>query len=277
MTTSTATRFRDRLRALASRVQDTAAGLEAAARSPTSGESGGGLSNAPMHLGDVGSEVYTQELNATLLENEDFIRSEVAEALGRIDAGTFGTCERCGKAIPAERLDAIPYARHCVACAGAVQSGKAVNLNDGRPREWAGGYAKHDTGEPHGGVAEQQIPDEAGREPEGKKPKRKPAAKKAPAKPRRGKAKGPAVATFTDLEPQPGGAAGDVHAAGTAGGGTAVGGLAGTNGGTGDPADDLEGAMGSGNFDVTADGDREVGSTPANKRSAGGRARRDRG
>ncbi len=43
-------------------------------------------------------------------------RNEVVGALARIEAGTFGTCERCGNPIPAERLEAIPTATLCVAC-----------------------------------------------------------------------------------------------------------------------------------------------------------------
>lgn len=41
---------------------------------------------------------------------------EVNAALERIDAGTYGTCESCGKDIPEERLDARPVARLCMAC-----------------------------------------------------------------------------------------------------------------------------------------------------------------
>ena len=41
-------------------------------------------------------------------------------ALGRIDAGTYGTCTRCGEPIPEGRLEARPTASTCVACA-AVQ------------------------------------------------------------------------------------------------------------------------------------------------------------
>lgn len=83
----------------------------------------------------------------------------------------------------------------------------------------------------------------------------------------------------------------DPHAAGTPGGGTAVGGLAGTNIGAGDPENaDLESAMGSGNFDVALEGEQgeqptaadtpdgysgqsggAVGGTPANKRATGGK------
>jgi hypothetical protein len=79
----------------------------------------------------------------------------------------------------------------------------------------------------------------------------------------------------------------DVHAAGTPGGGSAVGGLAGTTVGTGSPAGaNLEAAMGSGTFDATDPADEgedepeafagpsggAVGGTPANKRARGGRS-----
>jgi len=41
---------------------------------------------------------------------------EIDAALERLDAGGYGTCPRCGKPIPAERLEILPYARHCVRC-----------------------------------------------------------------------------------------------------------------------------------------------------------------
>lgn len=44
---------------------------------------------------------------------------EIAEALERIDAGTYGTCEVCGKPIGWERLTARPYARTCIEHASA--------------------------------------------------------------------------------------------------------------------------------------------------------------
>jgi DnaK suppressor protein len=43
--------------------------------------------------------------------------AELDEALFRIEAGTFGDCERCGRPIPPERLAVRPSARTCVACA----------------------------------------------------------------------------------------------------------------------------------------------------------------
>jgi RNA polymerase-binding transcription factor DksA len=44
---------------------------------------------------------------------------DIEHALSRLDAGTYGTCEACGQAIPRERLEAIPHASTCVACAVA--------------------------------------------------------------------------------------------------------------------------------------------------------------
>jgi DnaK suppressor protein len=41
---------------------------------------------------------------------------EVDRALGKIGAGTFGTCERCGGPIADERLEAIPWATLCIDC-----------------------------------------------------------------------------------------------------------------------------------------------------------------
>lgn len=46
--------------------------------------------------------------------------TDIEAALGRIDAGTFGRCEACGQPIAIERLDAIPFARHCVVCSASA-------------------------------------------------------------------------------------------------------------------------------------------------------------
>lgn len=43
---------------------------------------------------------------------------EIDEALGRLAAGRFGFCERCGQAIGLGRLRAVPAARHCAGCQG---------------------------------------------------------------------------------------------------------------------------------------------------------------
>jgi DnaK suppressor protein len=54
-----------------------------------------------------------------LLAIVDGLRNQYADlvhALERIEQGTYGKCERCGKEIPPERLEALPTARLCMAC-----------------------------------------------------------------------------------------------------------------------------------------------------------------
>ena len=42
-------------------------------------------------------------------------------ALDRINQGTYGRCVKCGKEIPQERLEVLPYALMCVTCASAQE------------------------------------------------------------------------------------------------------------------------------------------------------------
>ena len=42
-------------------------------------------------------------------------------ALQKIDDGSFGNCERCGETIADKRLEALPFARYCVACQRLVE------------------------------------------------------------------------------------------------------------------------------------------------------------
>jgi len=42
--------------------------------------------------------------------------AEIDRALQKLSEGTYGTCDRCGSAIPAERLEAKPAATLCVRC-----------------------------------------------------------------------------------------------------------------------------------------------------------------
>jgi DnaK suppressor protein len=112
--------YRRQLRQLAQRMQSDASAVSEQARRPSGGQGSGNLSNAPVHLGDMGTEEFLQDINATLLENEEYLVNEAREALRRIDAGAFGRCEECGQPIPSERLDALPYARFCTTCSEAA-------------------------------------------------------------------------------------------------------------------------------------------------------------
>ena len=63
--------------------------------------------------------IQEEALETALTALDEQGRREVEEiqaALGRIEAGTYGTCEVCGKAISPERLEALPIARRCIDC-----------------------------------------------------------------------------------------------------------------------------------------------------------------
>lgn len=90
--------------------------LEAQALKRSRQDAAGDLSTMPIHMADLGSDNFEQEFTLGLIENEEEMLREVDEALERIENGTFGKCESCGKTIPKTRLKAIPRASLCVAC-----------------------------------------------------------------------------------------------------------------------------------------------------------------
>lgn len=51
------------------------------------------------------------------LSTAKLILTEIDQALLRLDEGSYGFCVACTEPIPTERLEAVPYARHCVPCA----------------------------------------------------------------------------------------------------------------------------------------------------------------
>jgi len=68
------------------------------------------------HLADDATSTYDRELDATLENNEERMLDAIDAALRRIDAGTYGICSNCGEPIPAERLEAVPWATQCIDC-----------------------------------------------------------------------------------------------------------------------------------------------------------------
>ena len=66
------------------------------------------------HLGDVATATFEREMATTLEDNSTHVLGEIDGALARIDAGTFGTCQVCGKPIDQERLEALPWATLCI-------------------------------------------------------------------------------------------------------------------------------------------------------------------
>jgi RNA polymerase-binding transcription factor len=66
------------------------------------------------HLGDLATATYDRELDEGLEEGAQQTLADIDLALRKIEDGTYGTCEVCGKPIGADRLGAIPWARLCI-------------------------------------------------------------------------------------------------------------------------------------------------------------------
>jgi DnaK suppressor protein len=65
---------------------------------------------------DTGTKTFEREQEITLANSILERITQVERALERLDEGHYGWCERCGNAIPVERLAAFPSATLCVSC-----------------------------------------------------------------------------------------------------------------------------------------------------------------
>jgi DnaK suppressor protein len=65
---------------------------------------------------DTGTKTFEREQEISLANSILERTTQVERALERLDEGSYGWCERCGNAIPVERLAAFPSATLCVTC-----------------------------------------------------------------------------------------------------------------------------------------------------------------
>lgn len=70
------------------------------------------------------SQVFEQQRDLALRERAEQHLSMVDAAIERLDDGSYGACLRCGKPIAPERLEALPWAAHCIACQSAIDKGR---------------------------------------------------------------------------------------------------------------------------------------------------------
>jgi RNA polymerase-binding protein DksA len=66
------------------------------------------------HLADAGSEMFERSRDLSIVEDFQSLLGEIDHAMGRLDAGSYGRCEACGREIGEERLAARPMARFCI-------------------------------------------------------------------------------------------------------------------------------------------------------------------
>ena len=66
------------------------------------------------------SQVFEQQRDLALRDRATQQLQLVDAALERLDDGSFGTCLRCGKPIADARLEALPWAAHCIDCQSEI-------------------------------------------------------------------------------------------------------------------------------------------------------------
>ena len=70
---------------------------------------------------DAGTFTFERERDLSLSNNIRDLLEKVEAALKRMNAGTYGECERCGRPIDKARLKALPYAVLCIDCKKAEE------------------------------------------------------------------------------------------------------------------------------------------------------------
>ena len=65
---------------------------------------------------DRATSAYTREFAFSLSESDRKALLLIEQALLRIDQGTYGVCVHCQGVVQDKRLEAVPWARHCLEC-----------------------------------------------------------------------------------------------------------------------------------------------------------------
>jgi DnaK suppressor protein len=91
-------------------VRDAASRLSASSKQAGAGEQ----ANPAQLPAEQANETIERELDLGVLLSVESELAQLQRALGRLDAGTYGRCEVCGKPIAEGRLEAKPAARYCV-------------------------------------------------------------------------------------------------------------------------------------------------------------------
>ncbi len=63
---------------------------------------------------DAGTATFEREKDLSLVNNLRDLMDKIDKALAKMDEGSYGLCDRCGKPIERARLKALPYANLCL-------------------------------------------------------------------------------------------------------------------------------------------------------------------
>ena len=80
-------------------------------------------SEATQDPADMAANAYTKELLFSMSANDRNLLELIDDALVRMEAGEYGECIHCGEPVQEKRLEAVPWARHCVRCQDLQERG----------------------------------------------------------------------------------------------------------------------------------------------------------
>ncbi|HEV2368373.1 MAG TPA: TraR/DksA C4-type zinc finger protein [Acidimicrobiales bacterium] len=104
-----------RLEAERARLQEIRRGFEEEhLRSESEQENLSELSASAQHQADLGTETFNRERDLSILEQIEAELADVEHALTRLENGTYGLCEACGKPVDEARLEVQPATRFCM-------------------------------------------------------------------------------------------------------------------------------------------------------------------
>ncbi len=75
-------------------------------------------------IADKAANSYTKEFLFHQSDDNRRTLQLVNEALERIKSGTFGLCIACQEEVQQKRLEAVPWARHCIECQQKQETGQ---------------------------------------------------------------------------------------------------------------------------------------------------------
>ncbi len=107
--------FRKKLEAKREELLNTIARIEQEGRSADE--------DTTVDLADKAANSYTKEFLFGQTDHERNVLQLVEEALRRVRNGSYGLCQNCEEEIQQKRLEAVPWARHCISCQEKQEQG----------------------------------------------------------------------------------------------------------------------------------------------------------
>lgn len=79
-------------------------------------EDSSGESPYDQHMAETAAATLDREIDLTLQENAQVALAQIDRALHKLEEGSYGRCDKCGKPIGEGRLEVAPFATLCVDC-----------------------------------------------------------------------------------------------------------------------------------------------------------------